>query len=167
MISLASALVGTELPARKFHGGAEANNFLIARRFQVVDKAGNTVGVAPVDEDDASAFPEGRAIYAIHRRIERNPALIAHVKQRRLNEAGDLLCDCCGFSFSKAYGSLGLGFIEAHHTRFVSTFEGEGLTDPAEIALVCSNCHRMLHRERPWLAIHELRKILHPNQRAV
>ena len=28
-----------------------------------------------------------------------------------------------------------------------------------EIAIVCSNCHRMLHRKRPWLKIDELKNI--------
>ncbi|MDJ1631928.1 hypothetical protein QNN00_22945 [Bacillus velezensis] len=30
----------------------------------------------------------------------------------------------------------------------------------SDLILVCSNCHRMLHRKRPWPTIKELRQIL-------
>lgn len=37
--------------------------------------------------------------------------------------------------------------------------EGEE-TKIEDIAIVCSNCHRMLHRKRPWLSINELKQLL-------
>jgi predicted HNH restriction endonuclease len=33
-------------------------------------------------------------------------------------------------------------------------------TKVEDIALVCSNCHRMLHRKRHWLSINELKQLL-------
>lgn len=33
-------------------------------------------------------------------------------------------------------------------------------TKVEDIVLVCSNCHRMLHRKRPWLTINELKELL-------
>jgi predicted HNH restriction endonuclease len=33
-------------------------------------------------------------------------------------------------------------------------------TRAADIALVCSNCHRMLHRRRPWLTMSDLKTLL-------
>ena len=35
-----------------------------------------------------------------------------------------------------------------------------GTTRLRDLALVCANCHRMLHRRRPWLGIRGLRKLL-------
>ncbi len=32
-----------------------------------------------------------------------------------------------------------------------------------DIAMVCANCHRMLHRKIPWLSIKELNKLLNDN----
>ena len=32
-----------------------------------------------------------------------------------------------------------------------------------DIALVCANCHRMLHRKRPWLNMDDLKKVLSEN----
>ncbi len=33
-------------------------------------------------------------------------------------------------------------------------------TKPEDITMVCANCHRMLHRKRPWLTIDELTKLI-------
>jgi hypothetical protein len=33
-------------------------------------------------------------------------------------------------------------------------------TKLADVVLVCSNCHRMLHRRRPWLGIEGLKALL-------
>ena len=111
-------------------------------------------------ELDPSEFPEGRVVERLHRARERNSRVVALAKQRRLKIAGVLACDCCGFDFSEVYGGLGAGFIEAHHTLPVSEM-GEGhTTRTGDLALVCSNCHRMLHRARPWLGLEQLRDVL-------
>lgn len=59
---------------------------------------------------------------------------------------GRVLCECCKFDFFGRYGKHGEGYIEAHHRVFLST--GERLTRPEDFALVCANCHRMLHRKK-------------------
>src|SRR5438105_2747495 len=61
--------------------------------------------------------------------------------------------------FRNPDGSVGEGFIECHHTRPLSD-SGPTRTALKELALVCSNCHRMLHRARPWVSIVELRQRL-------
>jgi len=33
-------------------------------------------------------------------------------------------------------------------------------TKPEDIVMVCSNCHKMLHRRRPWLKIDELKNLI-------
>ncbi len=49
------------------------------------------------------------------------------------------------------------GFIECHHTKPVATLvEGEK-THLDDLVLVCANCHRMVHRGKPWLSIGELK----------
>jgi predicted HNH restriction endonuclease len=53
----------------------------------------------------------------------------------------------CGFSFAETYGNWGEGFIEVHHLRAIS--EGRRKTDPSmDLAVLCANCHRMIHRKR-------------------
>jgi predicted HNH restriction endonuclease len=143
-----------------FGGGPEANNFLKTRKFRVFDRrTGKEVGYEPVDENEEKAFPEGRVLYRRHKARERNSKIAKLAKNRRLRKTGDLACDVCGFSFSKAFGEIGVGFIEAHHTVPVSQLVGQRKTKITEIALVCSNCHRMLDRRRPWLSIKKLRTL--------
>jgi 5-methylcytosine-specific restriction enzyme A len=51
--------------------------------------------------------------------------------------------------FGEHYGEMGRGFIEAHHLRPIATLE-EGVPVrydvAADFAVLCSNCHRMIHR---------------------
>lgn len=161
LVSVAHTFIDrSEWPPSQFTGGSETNNFLIARNFSIVDKRGRAVSLEPAEEDDAASFPEGRERYALHRRLERDPRVAREAKQRRLSGTGDLACDVCGFSFGQRYGPRGHGFIEAHHTTPVSQLRGDTRTRLNEIALVCSNCHRMLHRRRPWLSMDQLRQLL-------
>ncbi|MGD9496485.1 MAG: HNH endonuclease [Armatimonadota bacterium] len=55
-------------------------------------------------------------------------------------------CQVCGMGFAEVYGPLGADFIEVHHRKPVSEYDGEVQVDPAaDMAAVCPNCHRMLH----------------------
>jgi 5-methylcytosine-specific restriction protein A len=82
--------------------------------------------------------------YRLHRKIERNHRL-AEMAKALLGTT----CQVCGFDFSKAYGAIGEGFIEAHHLQPISRLE-EGvaiaLVPEKDFAVLCSNCHRMIHR---------------------
>lgn len=82
--------------------------------------------------------------YRMHRRIDRHPEASKAAKLYH-----GTTCQGCDFNFSEKYGELGLGFIEAHHLRPLSTLE-EGIPVKYNIAtdfvVLCSNCHRMIHR---------------------
>ncbi|MEI6104169.1 MAG: HNH endonuclease [Methanothrix sp.] len=71
-------------------------------------------------------------------------------------------CMACDFDFKQRYGARGENFIEVHHLKPVSTLEKETNVDPkTEMAVVCSNCHRMIHRKKDEvLSLDELRKII-------
>ncbi|MBK7093207.1 MAG: HNH endonuclease [bacterium] len=81
-----------------------------------------------------------------------------------MKKVGELRCDVCDFSFTEKYGELGAGYIEAHHTVPVSSIRGKHKTRILDISLVCSNCHRMLHRSKPMKSIMELRRDITANQ---
>lgn len=65
---------------------------------------------------------------------------------------GRISCNCCTFNFSDFYGDkLGKGFIEIHHTKPIFSYEDEDFNNTLTSAVinltpVCSNCHRMIHR---------------------
>ena len=114
-----------------------------------------------IDEEEANLFPEGKRVFRQHRVIERNPYLIKAAKEyhkKRMN--GELKCMVCDFSFAEKYGAIGEDFIEGHHTKPISEIEGEYNATVEDIALVCSNCHRMLHRKRPWLSMSDLKNLI-------
>jgi 5-methylcytosine-specific restriction protein A len=50
--------------------------------------------------------------------------------------------------------------IEAHHILPLAQ-AGATTTRLADLALVCSNCHRMLHRAAPWISPAQLQERLH------
>ena len=91
----------------------------------------------------STPVPETRK-YAYHRKIERNRTAIKKAKQFHGTR-----CQACDLSFPQRYGPIGEGFIEAHHLKPISTLE-EGVTVHYDIAtdfaVLCSNCHRMIHR---------------------
>ena len=114
-----------------------------------------------IDYADDSEFLEGGEVERKHRARERNQALIKRAKDEFKQKYGRLYCQICRFDFSLKYGEIGNDFIEAHHTVPVSS--GEIKTKVKDIAMVCSNCHRMLHRKRPWLKMKQLKKLIDQN----
>jgi hypothetical protein len=108
---------------------------------------------------------EGQGKIAIHLRYERNNGLIRKIKESAIKANPMLNCEVCGFSFFEKYGELGQGFIEAHHKRPLSETK-ETKTTRDDIALVCSNCHKMIHRgisqleDNSIMTIDELKALL-------
>jgi len=89
-------------------------------------------------------FEEGRQVLKAHLARERSRELRA----AKIREAGDVLrCEVCAFDFGAKYPGVGDGFIEVHHrTSLADRAPAGGTTKLEELALVCANCHRMLHR---------------------
>ena len=103
-----------------------------------------------LDED----FVEGRTYYALHRRRERDPKAV------KLKKAlAPPICEACGFEFATVYGPIGGTYIECHHTNPLAV-TGETTTNVADLALVCANCHRMLHRGTDPPTVDELRALI-------
>lgn len=108
-------------------------------------------------EDDESVFPEGKEKFRQHRYLERDGKIVRLAKARRLAGTGKLECEICKFDFNASYGEIGSGFIEAHHKTPVSQLAGAKKTKIEDLALVCSNCHRMLHRGETVSSIEQLK----------
>jgi 5-methylcytosine-specific restriction enzyme A len=115
------------------------------------------VTFSAIDEDE---FAEGRLLYRAHITRERSPALVKQVKRSALKRYGKVMCEVCGFNFQMKYGPLGENYIECHHVVPISQLAPAAKTRVKDIALLCSNCHRMIHRRRPWLGISELKSLL-------
>ena len=118
------------------------------------------LAAAAEGEEGEDEFPEGKVLYRLHRTHERNRKLVERVKALALERQGKLICDVCRFDFAEWYGEIGEGFIECHHTRPLSALTKERKSRVSEVALVCSNCHRMIHRKRPWLTMEKIASLL-------
>jgi 5-methylcytosine-specific restriction protein A len=93
---------------------------------------------------DVRARTEGDRLVVLSFRSERDPALRAAAL--RLH---GLACVVCGFDFEARYGPWGAGFAEVHHVVPLSAAGAPRETNPlTDLAVVCANCHRMIHRRR-------------------
>ncbi len=145
-------------PTDKFSGGPESNDFLKGHGFSIVDKEGHISGTSIQTEDEENTFTEGKEKFITHKSYERNPQLSKKKKETVFNDQGCLKCEVCEFDFYATYGERGYGFIECHHNKPVSEMDGAGEVQLEDLSLLCSNCHRMIHRARPWITVEELKE---------
>ena len=100
-----------------------------------------------INELTSEPFQEGALKLRTHLVRERNSSAVQEAKRHfKSTHDGKLFCEVCGFDFTEKYGEIGEGFIEAHHIVELSRTEGIHDIKPSDFAMVCSNCHSMLHR---------------------
>lgn len=112
------------------------------------------------DIDLPATGTEGTARLVSHLRRERNRALVDAKKAATLSAKGGLCCEVCGFDFSITYGALGEGFCEVHHLVPLSASSESVTTTLNDLAILCSNCHRVIHRSTPMLSVAELSRVV-------
>lgn len=111
------------------------------------------------DEDE---FFEGRVLTELHKRRERDPNLRGRLLalKRRI---GRLTCDMCHAQSQSADPALEDATFEVHHLMPLS-MALEQKTRLKDVALLCANCHRLLHRvislKNRWLSISEGQEII-------
>ena len=116
--------------------------------------------VHPATVDDEEVFPEGHILSRQHILRERNRAAVAAKIDHVLRNEGLLACEVCGFDFLEFYGELGRGFAECHHLVPLAEVAFHRNTRLKDLAIVCANCHRMLHRARPVLTLGALKVLI-------
>ena len=53
----------------------------------------------------------------------------------------------CEFNFKDKYGEIGENFIEAHHlVQLADLPKNTKLSPKDDFAVLCSNCHKMIHK---------------------
>ena len=114
---------------------------------------------------DSFALPdyealEGKPRLVQHLRRERDRSLVKRKKVEVLRQSGRLLCEVCSFDFKAFYGSIGEGFCEAHHNKPLSSENGERKTSLSDLAILCSNCHRVIHLTDPMMNVKELNNLV-------
>jgi predicted HNH restriction endonuclease len=103
---------------------------------------------------------EGGLRFVQHLRRERNAKLVRAKKVQVLQQTGRLACECCGFDFAEFYGELGREFCEVHHKHALGASKHSRQTQLTDLAVICSNCHRIIHRSKPMPSLSRLAKLL-------
>ncbi|TMX64591.1 HNH endonuclease [Vibrio rotiferianus] len=120
--------------------------------------AGSHNVFASTEKTDLEVF-EGAPVYRRHLVRERKPEIIRSKKESVKSIKGKLACEACDFDFEEVYGERGEDYIECHHHNPLSESEGQK-TKLEDLALLCSNCHRIIHRSRPWISVKQLKDII-------
>ncbi len=129
-----------------------------AEPIQAVISDESLEAVEGIDEEDV--FPEGHILTRQHLLRERNRAVVVAKIEKVWRRDERLACESCGFDFLEFYGEIGRGFAECHHVVPLADAAFTRKTRLADLAIVCANCHRMLHRARPVLTVSALRSLI-------
>lgn len=114
----------------------------------------------PPTEDISTLFKEGEAKYKRVTVYERNSK-----NRNRAIEIHGTSCKVCGMSFSEKYGEHGAGFIEVHHIVPLHLYDESKPIDPeTDLTVLCSNCHKMIHRYKlNYLSVNGLKGLIELN----
>ena len=123
-----------------------------------VEESGEALPETPEEGEEGAV--EGRLLYRVHKTRERKKS--EEKKRAVLKATGRLECEACRFDFLATYGERGRGFAECHHKLPISN--GTRTTYLRDLAIVCPNCHRMLHRG-DLISMEDLRQLLGPASR--
>ena len=111
-------------------------------------------------EEDKEEYKEGKILTKIHKIRERNKKIVKQKKEHVLKATGKLNCEVCGFNYEKFYGDIGSDFIECHHIKPIYELDSETKTTINDLALVCANCHRMIHAKKQTISLDKLKELI-------
>lgn len=115
--------------------------------------------LAVPSDDETDEASEGRLLQRQHFVRERDRKLRQRKVADFLKSHPRVFCEVCGFDFESVYGDRGREYIEVHHVLPLHA-SGETKTKLRDLVLLCSNCHRMVHRSAPWLSPDDLRRLM-------
>lgn len=121
-------------------------------------RAGSLDASQESGEDEEHEADEGRLLYRTHRQYERNRTLVARKKAAVRKKTGKLACEVCGFESAELYGDAAVGVVDVHHITPLHKI-GQGTTTLADLALLCPNCHRVIHKHQPFITPTQLRDL--------
>jgi hypothetical protein len=145
-------------------------NYLVGSGVQVSDAAAEQLEkLWALHVDQTCNFaPQGEDLSATENRRERQ-LIWSRSREKTLRDAkireairnspdGVLRCEVpgCGFCFEAIYGDVGKKFAHVHHLNALNASDDEIQTTLKDLAIVCANCHAMIHRNgecRPMVGL--------------
>lgn len=114
----------------------------------------------------AETIQEGGLLLVLHRIRERNPkAREAKLKEAQTSSRG-LRCEACNHSPLGLYGELG-DILECHHRVPLAEATHKRRITTKDLALLCPNCHRAIHKTSPLCSVDDFRERIHKNKPVV
>ena len=101
-----------------------------------------------VDADEELRAIEGAQRIAIVRHRRREQKLRAAKLREGLRRGqGCLCCEVpgCNFNFHEVYGKIGSNYAQIHHLKPLADRTAPSETKLSDLAIVCANCHAMIH----------------------
>jgi 5-methylcytosine-specific restriction endonuclease McrA len=122
---------------------SQINPKLCARGASFFESVARAQPNATPENAEREVYPqiENRKLVVSHLRRERSSYL---ANERKIHD--EYKCQACGFDFEKVYGEIGTAFAESHHRVPLHRLSGKVKTRMEDLATVCANCHRILHK---------------------
>lgn len=82
------------------------------------------------------------------------------LRDSAFNQARGVCC-VCNYDFSKLHNGRGVRVLQVHHRKQLSVRDAPSVTTIADLAVVCANCHMLLHLDpEEALSVDDLRDML-------
>lgn len=109
-------------------------------------------------EEDEAAWEGGFKVVFRRHRLREKRLRARKIQDVLRRENGHLRCEIvgCAFDFFEVYGEIGRDFAHVHHKNPLSDRNGPEKTALADLAIVCANCHAMIHRGSKCLPLDAL-----------
>jgi predicted HNH restriction endonuclease len=97
-------------------------------------------------------IPDSLPTMACHEGVLTEVHLFRRTRSRRLRQAALVasrgMCATCGVDFSQVLGGRGKRVLQAHHRKQLADTDKPGLNTVDDIAILCANCHLLVHYDR-------------------
>jgi Zn finger protein HypA/HybF involved in hydrogenase expression len=127
------------------------------------------VTLVPLSAEDVEGVEQAVAsCFAEESDIEGTKTEITSVKTKRSRKLRDLafkyargICCVCRRDYSKVLAGRGVRVLQVHHRDQLSARDAPTITKVSDLAVVCANCHLLLHLDPgKALSVEELRQML-------
>lgn len=121
-----------------------------------------TAASPPIAADVELSAVEGDPRMFFHLRRERDPALARAKREAAEAADGCLRCEACGFVTTATFAGLSGEVCEVHHRLPLATATESVETCLEDLAVLCANCHRAIHRTHPLMSVEVFRAHFFP-----
>mgnify|MGYP003576277551 CR=1 FL=1 len=115
--------------------------------------------ISPNDPDAEAVEGDKRLVQ--HLRRERKPWLAKKKRDACRQPSGGLVCEACGTDSAVRYPAIAQDIWEVHHRLPLSEADVPVTNSLADLAILCPNCHRAIHRTRPMMSVDEFKATTH------